>query len=188
MQPIRRRSGMTLIEVLIVITMIGLMAAVVVPRFRVSKSTRVRQAADVLVRDLEQARTRALSTRSRVRVNFVAASNSYTGYLDFNRDTLFAMSTAERDSLRGFGTRTLTDGVVIGRGGSTPDLPSITGSGAITFTGGNLNFDSRGLTWPFGTSGVIYLTHTSDPTAVAAVGVTAGGAIRRWIYRGGTWQ
>lgn len=179
---------MTLIELIIVITLIGFMAAIVVPRLRVSASMRVRQQADVLVRDLEQARTRALSTRSAVRVTFAAASSSYTGYLDFNRDTVFALSTAERDSLRGFGTRTLTDNVVISRAGSTPDVTNNAGSGAVTFTGSLLTFDSRGLTTPFGSRGVIYLTSSTDATAIAAVTVTAGGGIRRWIYRGGTWQ
>lgn len=184
----RRTSGMTLIEILIVITMIGMMAAIVVPKLRVSKATRVRQAADLLVRDLEQARTRSLSTRSAARVQFVTATNKYTGYLDFNRDTVFALSTAERDSLRGFGTRTLTDGVVIGRAGGTPDVPSNAGAGAVTFTGSILTFDSRGMTSPFGTRGVIYLTHSTDATAIAAVSISAGGGIRRWVYRGGTWQ
>jgi prepilin-type N-terminal cleavage/methylation domain-containing protein len=188
MHTLRSTRGMTLIELVIVITMIGLMAAMVVPRLRVSNQTKVRQAADVMVRDLEQARTRALATRSNARIVFTASPSSYTGYLDWNRDTVFALSTQERDSLHGFGTRTVQDGVVISRAGATPDIPSNTGAGAVTFTGSLMTFDSRGLLTPFGSRGVIYFTHPSDPTAIAAVSVTGGGNIRRYIYRGGTWQ
>jgi prepilin-type N-terminal cleavage/methylation domain-containing protein len=184
---LRSRRGVTLIELLMVITLIGLMTAIIVPRLRISASTKARQAADQLVRDLEMARTKALSTRSAVRIVFTPASNSYTGYLDFNRDSVFALTTAERDSLRGFRTRTLAEQVVFGRG-ATPDLPAIPGGGAITFTGSTLTFDSRGITTPFGTRGVIYVTHPTDATALAAVSVSAGGGIRRWVYRGGTWQ
>ncbi len=183
----RGTRGVTLIEMLIVITMIGLMAAIVVPRIRVSPATRVRQVADQMVRDLEQARTRALTTRARARIIFTSGSGTYTGYLDFNRDTVFALSNGERDSLRAFGTRTLSSGVVYGRG-SAGDVPTIPGTGNITFTGSQLNFDTRGMTTPFGSSGVVYLTSSADPAAISAVTVTAGGSIRRWVYRGGTWQ
>lgn len=183
----RRRQGFSLIEMLIVITMIGLMVAIVVPRMRVSAATKVRQAADQLTRDLELARTRALSTRSSVRVAFTEASNSYAGYLDWNRDSVFVLSTQERDSLRGFGTRTLAEQVAYGRA-ATPDLPTVPGAGNITFTGAAITFDSRGLTTPFGSRGVVYVTHPTDAAAVAAVSVTPGGAVRRWVYLGGTWQ
>lgn len=178
---------MSLIEMLVVVVMIGLMVAVVVPRFRVSPLTRARNAADQLVRDLEQSRIRALSTRSMVRIVFDPTANTYTGYLDINRDSVFTLSAAETDSLRAFGTRPLTDGVVIGRG-STPDLPAMPGLGNITFTGNQLDFDSRGLTTPFGTRGVIYLIHQSNPAAVSAVTVTSGAGIRSWVYDGTTWR
>jgi prepilin-type N-terminal cleavage/methylation domain-containing protein len=180
--------GVSLIEMLVVIVMIGLMLSIVVPRMRVSSSTKVRQAADQLVRDLELARTRALSTRSWTRVVFDQASSSYTGYLDLNRDSVFAQSAAERDSLRGFGSRTLGDGVQFGRAFSTTDVPSVPGAGVITFPANRLDFDARGLTNPFGTKGTIYLLLPSDPAAVAAVTVTAGAGIRSWVFNGATWR
>ena len=172
---------------LTVVVMIGLLVAIVVPRFRVSPLTHARNAADQLVRDLEQCRTRALSTRSMVRVVFDPVANTYTGYLDINRDSLFTLSTAETDSLRAFGTRPLTDGVVIGRG-ATPDLPAMPGLGNITFTGNQIDFDSRGLTTPFGTRGVVYFIHQNNPAAVAAVTVTSGAGIRSWVYDGTAWR
>ena len=170
-----------------VITLIGLMAAIIVPRMQVTATTKTRHAADQLVRDLELVRTRAMSTRASTRMVFTTGSRSYTGYQDWDRNGVFALSTAERDSLGGFRTRTLQDDVVYGRG-ATPDIPAIPGSGSITFTGSAITFDTRGLTTPFGTRGVIYLTHPTDPAALAAVSVTAGGSIRRWVYRGGVWQ
>jgi Tfp pilus assembly protein FimT len=100
---------MSLIEILVVIVMIGLMTAVVMPRFRVSPRTRVRQAADQLVRDLELARGRALSTRSWTRVVFDPANEKYVGFQDFNRDSIFALTTEETDSLGGFRARGLTN-------------------------------------------------------------------------------
>jgi Tfp pilus assembly protein FimT len=178
---------MSLIEMITVVVIVGLLIAVVVPRLRVSPLTHARNAADQLVRDLEHCRNRSLSTRSMVRVVFDPVANSYTGYLDDNRDSVFALTTAETDSLRGFGTRPLTDGVVIGRG-ATPDLPAMPGLGNITFTGNQIDFDSRGLTTPFGTRGVIYLMHQNNPAAVSAVTVTSGAGIRTWVYDGTAWR
>lgn len=184
-----RRSvrGLTLIEVLVVIVLIGVMTAILMPRFRVSPRTRARQAADQLVRDLEVARGRALSTRSWARVRFDLATGSYTGYLDINRDSVFALTTEERDSLHAFGTRTLTDQVIFGRG-SAPDVPGIPGTAVINLPGGAIDFDARGLTNPFGTRGVIYLSHPGDPNAIAAVSISGAAAIRTWTYDGTTWR
>lgn len=179
--------GTSLIEMLVVIVTIGLMLAIVIPRVRVSPHTKVRQAADQLVRDLELARGRALSTRSWTRVVFDQAAGRYTGYQDFDRDSVFAQSAAESDSLRGFRSRALESKVVFGRG-AAPDVPSAPGPGAITFPGGLVEFDARGLTNPFGTKGAIYLSHPDDPTAIAAVTVTGGAGIRTWLYDGTTWR
>ena len=64
-----------------------------------SQTTKARQAADQLVRDLEAARSRALATRSLTRVAISAMSSSYTGYLDSDRDGVLAESVAETSAL-----------------------------------------------------------------------------------------
>lgn len=186
--PTRREvRGVTLIEVLVVIVLIGILTAILMPRFRVSPQTRVRQAADQMVRDLELARGRALSTRSWARVRFDQAAGTYTGYLDFNRDSIFAESAEERDSLHAFGVRTLSDDVSFGRG-SAPDVPGLPGAAVVNLPGGAIDFDARGLTNPFGTRGVVYLRHGADPNAIAAVSITGAAAIRTWTYDGTTWR
>ena len=72
------RAGISLVEIIIVITMVGLMAGIMVPRFRMSPKQKLRAAAQVVAYDLELARTRALSTRSLVRVNFDATNRQRT--------------------------------------------------------------------------------------------------------------
>jgi prepilin-type N-terminal cleavage/methylation domain-containing protein len=181
------RRGFTLIEILVVVVMIGLMMKIVVPRFRVSNMTKSRQAADQLVRDLEIARARALATKSIARIAFNVAGNAYTGYLDANRDGVLGQTAAETAALSVFRTRDLVSGVKFGRA-STPDLPGYTGAGATTFPSTRIDFDSRGLTTPLGTKGVIYIVSTADSTAVTAVSISGAGGIQAWVYKGGAWQ
>ena len=181
------RRGFTLIELLVVVVMVGLMLKIVVPRFRVSNSTKARQVADQLVRDLETVRARALATKSISRVAFNVAGNAYTGYLDSNRDGVLGQTAAETAALSMFRTRALTTGVKFGRA-STPDLPGYTGAGATTLPSTRIDFDSRGLTTPLGTKGVIYMVSTTDTTAVTAVSISGAGGIQAWVYKGGAWQ
>ena len=181
------RRGFTLIEILVVVVMIGLMMRIVVPRFRISNSTKARQSADQLVRDLEIVRARALATKSISRVAFNVAGNAYTGYLDANRDGVLGQTAAETAALSVFRTRALDTGVKFGRA-STPDLPGYAGAGATTFAGSRIDFDSRGLTTPLGTKGVIYIVSTADTTAVTAVSISGAGGIQAWVYKGGVWQ
>jgi len=182
-----RRRGFSLIEVLIVIVMVGLLMSIVIPRFRVSETTKARQAADQLVRDLEAARSRALATRSLARVAINAVSGSYTGYLDDNRDGAVAQSAVETSALASFRSRALETDVRIGRG-AAPDLPGYAGGGSVTLPNSRVDFDSRGLTTPLGTSGVVYLQSTIDPAVVTAVSVSGAAGIRSWVYLGGVWQ
>jgi general secretion pathway protein H len=182
-----RRAGFTLIEMLIVIVVMGLAMMIAVPRFRVSDKTKARQVATQLAADLEVARSKAMAHRANVRVVFDAVTNSYTGYLDFDRDGVIGESTAERDSLRAFGTRVLPSGGSFGRAGQA-DITDFAGAGAITFPTPQVNFDGRGLTTPFGTRGVVYVQLAADTAAVAAVTVSGAGGIRFWTSEGGTWR
>jgi len=182
------RRGFSLIEILIVIVLIGLMLSIVVPRFRISQFTKTRAVADQLARDLEAARSRALATRSLARIVLDPAAGTYTGYLDNDRDGALAQSAVETAALEVFRTRGLDRDIQFGRG-AAPDVPGFAGPGSVTLPNSRVDFDSRGLTTPLGTSGVVYLRSATDTTAVTAVTVSAAAGIQTWSYRGGgQWQ
>ncbi len=186
-RPRGARSGYTLIEAMIVIVLLSIMLGFLVTRIRVTPRTKVRQAASLLVRDLELARTRALATISHARVTFDVPGNAYSAYLDADQDRVIAESAAEAQALRGFGTRVLANGVRYGRGGAGP-LPDFADPGDITFADNRVEFDTRGITAPLGTRGVVYLTHPDDPSAVAAVSVSGAAGIRAWTFQEGAWR
>lgn len=183
------RAGFTMIEALLVITMIGVMVAIVGPKFRLNESTEVQLAGMQLAQDLELARTRALATRSGVRFVFEPGNTpgTYVGYLDHNGDGTIGETDTERLALRGYGRRKLPARVTYGRGGA-PALPTDGNGNAITFNSSRLFFNSRGITEPLGYSGVVYLTSTIDPAYVSAIAVSGSGAVRLWSWRNGEWQ
>ena len=181
------RKGFTLIEMLIAITLVSVMMAIAIPFMKVSTTRRVRTQASQLSRDLELARTRALSTRSNVRLVFDESGKNYIGYMDDDRDGKILEKPEETLALRGFGRRDLSPDVSYGRG-SAGAVPGDTGSGGITFLASEVEFNGRGVTIPFGTRGAVYFTHRDDPEAVAAVTVTGSGTVKLWVYRGGQWQ
>lgn len=170
-----------------VVIVVGIMMAVAIPKFRISPETEVQLAAMQLAQDIDLARTRALSTRSLVRVAFVADARNYTGYLDNNADGTIGGTQAERDALRGFATRTLPVRVDFGRGTASA-APGDGGGGAITFSGSKVDFDSRGLTLPMGAGGAVYIRHNDKSSAVSAVVVSPAGNVRLWTWRNGAWQ
>jgi prepilin-type N-terminal cleavage/methylation domain-containing protein len=181
------RHGFTMIELLMVVILVGVMMAIAVPRFRISPETEVQLAGMQLAQDLDLARTRALSTRATARVKFGVAAKTYVGYLDHDYNGAFGETRAETDALRGWGTRTLPARVLFGRGvaGATPGDG---GGGAVTLPGNAIDFDTRGLTFPMGASGTVYLRHQNSPTAVVAVQLSPAGNVRLWTWRGGSWQ
>ncbi len=187
--PHRNRQGFTVVELLIVMVVIGISLAIVAPKFRMSEATEVQIAGMQLMQDLEISRTRALATRSQVRFVFETDGSvgAYSGYLDENRDGVFGETQEERVALRGFGRRELPARVEFGRGSAQP-LPTDANGSAITLADDRLWFNTRGITEPLGTSGVVYLTSTEDPAQATAVAVSGSGAIRLWVWRDGQWQ
>jgi prepilin-type N-terminal cleavage/methylation domain-containing protein len=185
----RLRAGFTMIEVLLVCAMIGVMVAIIGPKFRINESTEVQLAGMQIVQDLELARTRALATRSNVRFLFEpgATPGAYAGYLDHDGNGVFAQSVDEMRALRGFGRRELPSRVEFGRGSADP-LPTDGSGSDVTFADNRILFNTRGITEPLGTSGVIYLTHTADESKVTAIAVSGSGAVRLWTWRNGEWQ
>ena len=181
------RKGFTLIEMLIAITIASVMMAIAIPFMKVSPSRRVRTQASQLSRDLELARTRALSTRHNSRLVFDENKKFYVGFSDHDGDDKILEKDVETLALRGFGRRDLSPDVNFGRGNAGA-VPGDTGSGAVTFLKATVELNGRGVTVPFGTRGAVYFTHRDDPEAVAAVTVTGSGTVKLWVYRAGVWQ
>ena len=189
LKPRRRlsgRPGFTLIEILIVIAVIGIMLTIALPYMRVSPQTKVRSAGRDLVRYLEAIRTRALAAKKNVRLTFDLADDSYTAYLDDDGDGTFDQTVAESQAV-GIGTRRLRTGTVFGMG-NVSELPNYPGAGPVTFADNRVEFNTRGITTPFGVRGVVYIMYRDDPNAVSAVSVSGSASFKVWDYRGGAWQ
>jgi prepilin-type N-terminal cleavage/methylation domain-containing protein len=184
----KARNGFTMIELLMVVTITGLMVAVAAPKFRITELTETQLAGMQMVQDIDYVRTRALAARSLARVTFDNSTTpAYAGFLDTDQDSIISGTALESQYLHGFGRRELPTRVRFGRG-SVPAIPNDPTSGAISFAGNKVDFNSRGIVQPMGQSGVVYLQHTVKPTVVVAVAVSAAGNVRLWSYRNGSWQ
>ena len=181
-------AGFTLIELVTVITVIGIASLFVLPRLRVTPRTHVRNAAEQLVRDLELMRTRAMATKSAVRVDFFPGAETYVAYLDDNQDGVINATAAEIQAVKGFGQRTLAANVMFGLG-SAPAMPGDSVAAPVSYASNRLTLSNRGLPEPFGTRGMIYFTHQDDYSIAGAVSVSGSGSFASWVYTsGGGWQ
>lgn len=180
-------AGFTLLELMVVMIIISVMASVAVPQMRMSESRRAQLAADEVAQKLEMARTKALSTRKRVRLIFDVANDEVIGRIDHDEDGEFTGASEEVQQFREFGSGELPGDVIFGRGNANP-LVEDGATGAVTIPDQQLDFNVRGVPTPFGSQGAIYVVHHSDPDAVAAIWVASSGAFRVWRWRDGGWQ
>lgn len=189
MRPLARRprAGLTMIELIVVLTLIGTLSAMVLPKLRTSPLQHLQGTGMQISQDLEMVRTRALAVRRPARVVFDPTARTYVAHVSVAADGAITESAAEVAAFGAFRSRLLGENVAFGRG-AVPKIPGDTASGDITFAMNRLNLSARGVTNPFGTRGVIYLRHTQDAASAAAVAVSAAGSVRLWLYRGGAWQ
>lgn len=87
----QNNKGMTLLEVMVVVAIIGIIVAIAVPSFSTMlEKQRIKDAAEAMLADLRWARTESIKRNAPVRVTFATGSNwSYT------IDTFPALTTSD---------------------------------------------------------------------------------------------
>ena len=183
----RGASGFTVVELVIVMSMMVILVGIVAPRLQVSPSRRVEGMARQMVAHLELARSRALGQRQMTRVVFDENKRTYTAYVDHNRDGNVNGNNNEIEPFPEFGERELEMFVDFGRGNAStvPGDPSLQ---AVTLTSNRLDLSVQGVPEPWGTTGTVYLVHRDDQDVVAAISITSAGSFKAWRWFGGEWQ
>lgn len=75
--PPRKRRGLTLIEILITVAILGILAAAIIPQFGATAPDQVRGAAQIVAADLEYARSLAIANNSTYLITFTTTRNGY---------------------------------------------------------------------------------------------------------------
>ena len=178
---VRNALGFTLVELVLVLTLISIMASIIAPAFSIPPSRQVENDATMIATQLEMARTESLSNRRLVRIAFNVGGATYTGYVDHNEDDSIGAIAAEAAAFPEFGERSLSDLVIFGRG-SASAVPGDATSGAVTLPGNALTMSDQGIPDPWGTMGTIYVAHSREPTAVAAISISSAGSFKVWRW------
>ena len=183
----RGASGFTIVELVIVMSMMIILVGIVAPRMRVSPTRRIQGMAHQMTGHLELARTRALGQRQLTRVVFDETERTYTAYVDHDRDDNINEQEEEVEAFFEFGERELEMFVDFGRGNAST-IPGDSSLVAVTLGSNTLDLSVQGVPEPWGTTGTVYLVHQDDPNAVAAISIASSGSFKAWRWFQGEWQ
>ena len=176
------RRGFTIVELVVVMAVMGIMAAIAIPRMRVTPHQQVEGEARRVLQAIELARTRAYASRAAVQV--AIGDSTITFYLDADRDSTFALSGDETTAFGPGGVVRAPTGLRFLQGdpGAAPgDSTTARAAGSVQLA----RIAPRGTPDPFGSSFTVYVTSDADDRATAAITMSPAGNVRYWTFHAG---
>ena len=188
-RPPRGAQGFTVVELVVVMSILVIMVGIVAPTLRVSPSRQVEGMAHQMAAHLEMARSNALGKRLMTQIVFDESERTYTAYVDHDRDGTIDRADDEIIAFPEFGARELEMFVNFGQGNASP-VPGDPSLNAVTLTANTLDMNVQGVPEPWGTMGTVYLVHRDDADAVMAISIASSGSFKawRWSPGGQGWQ
>ena len=174
----RKQDGFTIVELIIVIAVIGIIAAIAVPDFMsYMPKARLKSAARDLYSNLQRAKIGAIKSNKKWAIVFNADARTYAVCSGKGPDNSWGGTNdvVKKVILSDYGS-----GVTFGKGSAADPIGGTFGNDFITYSSPRnvVVMNSRGT----GNSGYVYLTNASN-TSCYGVGTRSSGVVilRRWL-------